>query len=238
MEIYVINLKERKDRWKNIRRMFGKHKNIKLVRVDAIKHENGTIGCFLSHKKCLEIAKNNKMKNIIVIEDDCIYPKNSDINIFFETLIKIKNFLDNYNKWDIFLGGCNKTNTKNIIQKIENNIENHDILEINKATTTHFMIYNSTSYDFFLDIDVENNKDKNNKIIPIDRVWYNKMRAITIIPFIAFQKKGYSDLTKTKTNYNNKMKNTESILLNWRIWNISNDVVNKVMKNLVDKIIS
>ena len=43
-----------------------------LIRVDAIKHTNGHIGCFLSHKKCLQIAKELGLKNIIVMEDDCI----------------------------------------------------------------------------------------------------------------------------------------------------------------------
>ena len=87
-----------------------------LIRVDAIKHTNGHIGCFLSHKKCLQIAKELGLKNIIIMEDDCtlnlLYKYNFSLK-----LLNINNFLDSYDNWDIFLGGYNKTQGTDIIKK-------------------------------------------------------------------------------------------------------------------------
>ena len=67
-DIYVINLEERTDRWDNITKIF---KNFNLIKLNAIKHKKGAIGCFLSHQECLKIAKLKKLQNIFVIEDDC-----------------------------------------------------------------------------------------------------------------------------------------------------------------------
>ena len=70
LDIYVINLSERTDRWEQIITELGTDFN--LIRVNAVKHEIGTIGCFMSHQKCIQIAKDNGLSSIIVAEDDCI----------------------------------------------------------------------------------------------------------------------------------------------------------------------
>jgi len=97
LDIYVINLKDRIDRKNTLIKLFETFKNINLIFIEAVKHEIGSIGCSLSHKKCIQIAKDNNFKNIIVIEDDC-----APVNIFEEKLINIKNFLETYDDWDIF----------------------------------------------------------------------------------------------------------------------------------------
>ena len=71
IDIYVINLKERADRYAKIKTKFN-FKSINLIFIEAIKNENGAIGCFLSHKKCIQYAKTSNMDKIIVIEDDCL----------------------------------------------------------------------------------------------------------------------------------------------------------------------
>ena len=104
IDIYVIHITDRDDRMKHIKNNFSKFSTINLIFVDAIKHEKGHIGCFLSHKKCIQIAKDNDMKRIIVIEDDCLpYEK------FEERLSIIINYLDKNHDWDIFLGAVTFT---------------------------------------------------------------------------------------------------------------------------------
>jgi GR25 family glycosyltransferase involved in LPS biosynthesis len=56
--------------------------DIQLNFVEAIRRENGAIGCFLNFKKCIKIAKENNMKYIIILKDDCL-PMNN-----FENRIK------------------------------------------------------------------------------------------------------------------------------------------------------
>lgn len=194
LDIYVINLQHRTDRLEHIVNIFGK--NFNLIRVDAIKHEYGLIGCFMSHQKCLQIAKEKNLNNIIVIEDDCtINPYYA--NNFADKINDIKTFLDNYEDWDIFVGGCTKMSEQNIVKKIDFN----NIIEINKANTTHFMIYNSSCYDFFLDF-----KDFNTAI---DAVWHYKLRGLTMAPFIAYQLVGYSDIEKKAINYSRVFRSSE-----------------------------
>lgn len=47
IDIYVINLDERTDR---LKRIYQDFKNFNLIRVSAVKHANGHIGCLLSHQ--------------------------------------------------------------------------------------------------------------------------------------------------------------------------------------------
>jgi len=204
LDIYVINLSERTDRWEQIITELGTDFN--LIRVNAVKHEIGTIGCFMSHQKCIQIAKDNGLSSIIVAEDDCIKNPIKKSN-FVERLHNMKEFLNNYKNWDIFLGGCTKTTTKDIITKVD--CETDNIIQISKAATTHFMIYNSSCYDFYLDID----EDKYG--YHVDRIWWGKKIALTSLPFLAYQQEGHSDIINGNVDYNGKIKRTENRLFQY-----------------------
>lgn len=178
LTIYVINILERKDRWNRIQSIYSKH--INLVRVDAVKHAEGWKGCFLSHKKCLQLAKDTGMRNIIVMEDDCI----PFINIidFVTRLHAIKLQLDRLKKWHIFLGGVFGTGM-NFVRPF--GINHHKYLRLEHGFCTHLMIYNHTSYDFFLNHPL-------NK--PIDHVWHKKLVALVSLPFLANQYDNFSNI--------------------------------------------
>lgn len=198
LDVYVINLNERTDRWKHIIKQFNNQVN--LIRVEAIKDKDGVIGCFKSHKKCLKIAKDKKLDQIIVIEDDCLLTKLYK-NDFNKKLTDIISFLKQYKDWDLFLGGATGIDNNNIVKKINNNKFN--LLEINKGQTTHFMIYNKSSYDFIINADTN---------MPIDNVWYDKLRGLTIYPFIAQQLTGYSNIINRNVLYYRKFRKTEKLL--------------------------
>jgi hypothetical protein len=66
---YVINLNHRVDRWIQINKKF-KNSNFRLIRVPAIKNENGALGCGLSFLKAVKYAKDKKLDSILIFEDD------------------------------------------------------------------------------------------------------------------------------------------------------------------------
>lgn len=194
-DFYVINLKERNDRLKDIKNEFSNY-NLKII--DAEKNIEGWRGCFESHKKCIRHAVENKMNYIIVLEDDCVKTE------YFDKKIKIilEYLKNNKNKWDIFLGG---------VTSVYNNLEKHTLNEeigliyLNCSKTAHFIIYNSSCYNTIL------NKNIN---IPIDKsIWEeNKLKIVSIIPFIAKQKIDYSSIEKKNVNYNSRFEAAENHL--------------------------
>lgn len=193
IDIYIINLKKRNDRLVKIKKEFS---NYNLNIIEAIENESGWIGCFESHKKCIKIAKEKQLEYIIVIEDDCIKKQNFDKNLQI-----ILDYL-NKNMWDIFLGGVTKVwEYKNLIT-LNTDINLINILE---GKTSHFVIYNSSSYDYFL------NKEVN---MPIDKCWHNNLNAITSIPFIAIQNSSYSDIEKKDVDYNSRFESVEKHFIN------------------------
>ena len=185
LDIFVINLHNRPDRWHQINHLLGKHFN--LIRVEGIQHHDGWKGCFLSHKKCLKIAKEQNLKHIIVMEDDCVPFIN--ISNFCNRLLKVKKQIEGQ-WWDIILGGVfsnEKINVKRFIS-------NRDLLyaEIDKGFCTHLIFYNHTSYDFFIHHPLNQ---------PIDHVWHNKLKAFVLLPFLANQRPNYSDISKQNISY-------------------------------------
>jgi hypothetical protein len=195
---YVINLPHRTDRKQHILNSFGKFKEINLVFVEAIENNNGAIGCFLSHKKCIQLAKDAGHKNIVVLEDDCVAG-----NDFIARFLKIKEYLDGKDDWDIFLGGGNKTRISRITKTIQ--LDNFYLLGIERLNSTFFMIYNSSSYDFFL------NKDDKTEII--DRCWHYKLKALISVPYLAYHlENDYSDIVGSVMTYNG-IRETEKLLM-------------------------
>lgn len=193
IDIYVINLKKRTDRLEQIKMDFDNY-NINIVEAEAEKNINeGWKGCFKSHLKCIRLAKEKKLNYIIVMEDDCKKTVNFDIN-----LIKILDWLEkNYNKWNIFLGGITGVWNYNNLIKISNDL---DLIEISMGKTLHFVIYNSNSYDFFLNHEIN---------IPIDKCWHNKLIGFVSVPFMAIQYESYSDIENKQISYNSRFNSIE-----------------------------
>ncbi len=201
IDLYVINLDERSDRWENIIKTFS-DPFFNLIRVKAFKENQGWIGCFKSHIECIRIAKNSGLKNILVIEDDCI--PYSDIETFKTRIKTIKEFLDRISIWDIYLGG-----TVHIVPDTYKNIityKNEKFVEFNKAYATHLICYNSRVYDYFLSIQ---------PVLPIDEIWHNKCKAIVSVPFIARQLPGYSDIVQSNKSDDIRIETANKILIQY-----------------------
>lgn len=206
MEIFVINLDKRKDRWELIKNKFI---GLNLIRISAIENiTNGVIGCFESHQKCIKLAKDKKLNKILVFEDDCDII-NLNLNEFIDLLKKIENYLNIIKDWNVFYGAGNKLRYENIIEKKHTiNISNteYNIFEVNFLKTAHFVWYNSNIYDWFLEQNAYDN-------IPIDKIWHNKFNCLVIIPFITTQTSSYSDIEKKNCNYTISLKRYERKLI-------------------------
>lgn len=102
--IVYINLDKRTDRKKEIEKELEKisidpHK---IFRISANDDElNGVRGCAYSHLQALELALQKRWKNILVLEDDCL---------FIEDQKKIDSYINSFfhhfnNDWDVFFLG-------------------------------------------------------------------------------------------------------------------------------------
>jgi hypothetical protein len=106
---FYINLEHRTDRKIHVEEQL-KNIGIHATRFNAIKMENGAIGCCMSHLKLLEMAKLNKLDHILILEDD----------IMFLDPILFKNQFNKFmeihgNNWDvILLAGNNMPPYENI----------------------------------------------------------------------------------------------------------------------------
>lgn len=99
-KIIYINLDHRIDRKNEIEQIFKKYEipEEKIIRLSAIKHEHGNIGCYQSHINALQIAISNKYSNVLILEDDFNFNYDKkNINEIFRDF-----FLIFENKWNIF----------------------------------------------------------------------------------------------------------------------------------------
>ncbi len=181
-DIYVINLAESVQRYKLIKERFPE---FNIFKVNAIRHDEGWKGCFASHIKCIQIAKEKKLKNIFVIEDDCVPVKK-----YKERLLKIRDILDDNEDWKIYLGGCNRTNNYDIRKKVKLNGE--DFVYITSGSCLHMVYYNEKIYDYLLNCTM---------YTQIDKVWCDFTTAIVSVPFLAYQEPFYSHITGQEENY-------------------------------------
>ena len=94
---FYINLEHRVDRKNQVEEEL-KTLGIKAERFNAIKMENGAIGCSMSHLKILQDAVNNNLDHVLIVEDDISFLKpevfKTQINKFFEL---------HGNNWDVIL---------------------------------------------------------------------------------------------------------------------------------------
>lgn len=197
IDVFVINMKHRTDRLDKFKKNFDKFFKINVI--EAVENKEGWKGCLQSHLKCIRYAKENNMKYIIVFEDDAL-PMNENI---FEKFKKInEDIFQNKNDWDIFIGGSAKTLNRKDVKVYNSTL---DLYNITATRNTHSIVYNNTSYDFFLNGNVEK---------AIDVVWYNKVKAIMPIPFLFTSDDSWSDITNTKLHIKNRIKSNEQMLIN------------------------
>jgi glycosyl transferase family 25 len=205
---FYINLEHRKDRKEHVEQQLN-NIGIKAERFNAIKLDQGAVGCSLSHLKCLENALKNEWDHVLICEDDITFLNPSlfinQLNYFLEN-IETKS-------WDVVLLGGN------IIPPYQN--INKSCVKVSKCqTTTGYIVQKH-----YIPILIANIKEGVNNLIKnptkhvfyaIDKYWFSLQQRdnwFLIIPLTVTQKPGYSDIEKKNTDYQNIMKDINKYYL-------------------------
>jgi len=196
--VYYINLASRTDRNTHIKKQL-QNLGWEGNRVEAVKMENGAIGCTLSHIKCLQMAIEKNLDYIIILEDDIH---------FLNPLKFLQNFyhcLNSLSDWDVILISGNNI-------RPYTRINDSCVKIVNTQTTTGYMVNKH-----YFAVLLENMKEgltyllKNPKLhgkYAIDKYWFSlqeKDNWYLTTPLTVSQLKGYSNIEKRETNYTHCM---------------------------------
>jgi GR25 family glycosyltransferase involved in LPS biosynthesis len=197
VNIYYINLDHRTDRKKEFLDQFKtvEYDINNIIRVPAIEHTVGTLGCLSSHIKCLKLALEDDYPYAIICEDDFTFHNENcnlkrELNYIINTNIDW-NIMVMFNSWD-------KTFT-----------DDPYIYKIQYAQTTSGYIIKKTYINTLLTLFeklLEITKDYKSRPpheLHIDIYWkqlqYDKWYMFTNI--LGYQRESYSDIEKQITNY-------------------------------------
>jgi len=197
-KIYCINLDKRTDRWEVASGQFERF-NIDVERFSAIEHENGYMGCKLSHLNVIRDAQKNGYENIFIFEDDVLLNGEFNGNVS-KVLDELKGF-----DWELFyLGGNVSLSTE------KNKISNH-LFRTNSVLTTHAYGINKSIFSKII--------SESENMAPISGylrgdaidVYYThavskKLKSIITMPMLCTQLDGYSDIEKRDMSYNHIIK--------------------------------
>lgn len=199
-KIFYINLEHRTDRKESIEQELKKlnYSSEMIERIDAVKKDNGALGCTLSHLKCLEVAIENDYECVMIVEDDLGFKENINESSFRDLLDELKGLTN----FDI----CSLTSNRlcNYSLKVSEKISK----ALNIQTTTGYIVrkkFYKTLYDNFNKSreNFENGKSKPESALDI--IWKQLQGKDTEFyifdPVIAIQKPYYSDIEKSFVTY-------------------------------------
>ena len=199
--VIYINLEHRIDRKEHVEEQLLSI-GIKVpTRFNAIKLQNGALGCSMSHLKCLQTAKDNKWPQVLICEDDIHF-----LNpILFLTQLKSFLRLNKQNNWDVLLLAGN--NMLPYEKNGMNSIKVHHCL-----TTTGYIVQ-----EHYYDTLIQNYKEgiqklmrepNNKKMYAIDKYWIKLQETdnwFLITPLSVVQMEDYSDIEGKKTDFRTYM---------------------------------
>jgi glycosyl transferase family 25 len=196
--IFYINLETRPDRKSHVEKQL-KQLNLNPTRFNAIKLQNGALGCSLSHLKCLEIAKENNWEHVMIVEDDILF---LNPELFKNQFNK---FLKNNTNFDVVLIGGNNVPP---YQKIDDTC-----VKVYRCQTTTGYLVKKHYYDTLINnmregIKLLMNSPEKHVLYAIDKHWFKlqeKDNWFLIIPLTVTQRQDYSDIEKRPTNYTKAM---------------------------------
>jgi len=188
-KIYVINMDDHPDRWKQCQNELIKNKITNYERFPGCIHNEGKEikdrerGCSLSHFGIIQNAKQNQYPYILIFEDDI------EINpILSIHEPQIKKFITN-NNWDLFyLGGNHLIYPKKTID---------DIGLVSRTYTTHSYMIHSRVYDSILSYF---NLDTQIDVVLHEKI-QTRLNSYSIIPNMIYQRAGQSYIQNLFRDY-------------------------------------
>jgi glycosyl transferase family 25 len=196
---YYINLEHRTDRKQHVVEQLTNIGITNASRFNAIKIDNGAIGCSMSHLKILQDAYKNNLDHILIVEDDITF---LDPELFKTQLNK---FLNTHKHWDVVLFAGNNMPPYEYIDTT--------CIKVSHCQTTTGYLVNGhyikvllqnikTGLTHLINKPLEHNK------FAIDKFWFILQREcdwFLIMPPTVVQREDYSDIEKRHTNYSNVM---------------------------------
>jgi hypothetical protein len=198
MQVFVINLDSRPDRWAKIKERF---RGFDIERIPAVVKPVGAHGNFLSMIKAIKLAKKRGLDEVLILEDDCL-----PVPGFKKRWAKVKAWLDaNPDKWDIYSGGAHKILLAQLIGH-QGNIEFYDPVW---SVAAHWIYIQSRSYDILLDHYTKYNFGTAYLPALGVNVHNNLFKTVISSPFLAYQDSGYSNIKGLKRNTRKLFRNSE-----------------------------
>jgi GR25 family glycosyltransferase involved in LPS biosynthesis len=197
--VLYINLDSRIDRRTHFESQFTKME-FAPQRFSAIWNADGAIGCSMSHVACLELAIQNDWDHVMVCEDDATITNPGQL------VYQVNQFLNRFNDaWDVLLLAGN--NYQPFRQ------ESPECVRVANCQTTTAYVVRRPYFETLL----ANFKDGLKKLIAeprqqpkyaIDQYWKNLQRTdrwYLIVPITVIQRADYSDVSKQRVDYSQRM---------------------------------
>lgn len=188
LQIIVINLDSRPDRWAEVSNELERIRLTPFSRFTAITGISGENGCALSH---YAILKQDVTRPVLILEDDVIFDDGWD-KVFGNALTEIPGDYDM-----LYLGA-------NVKQPAERYSEH--LFRINGGVhCTHAILYSAQGRKKMID----NWNPNNNECKQIDHWLYmtgqSLLNCYVVYPMIAWQRPSYSDVRKQWFDYRGEM---------------------------------
>jgi glycosyl transferase family 25 len=170
-------------------------------RFNAIKLQNGAIGCSMSHLKCLQIAKEQGWDHLLMVEDDIEFTNPQLFKTQFEKFL----ISTPKNDWDVVIIAGNNMPPYEIVADY--------CVKVTKCQTTTSYLVNGHYFDTLIANIKEGlallmKEPQNHRIYAIDKYWFRlqqKDRWFLITPLTVTQRRDYSDIEQRITNYSRVM---------------------------------
>jgi GR25 family glycosyltransferase involved in LPS biosynthesis len=208
-----INLEKRADRRTHVENELKKI-GVHATRFNAIRLENGALGCSMSHLNCIKIAKENNWSHVLVCEDDIQF---LDPELF---KTQLNGFLKNHtDDWDVVLLAGNNMPP---FQEIDDTC----VKVTQCQTTTGYIVkqhyYDTLIHNYKMGIQFLLREPQKHLLYAIDKNWFflqQSDRWFLIIPLTVVQKTDYSDIEKRIVNYKRIMTDLDKHFLIQQIQN-------------------
>ena len=207
-EAHVINLADRTDRWELMKEAW-KDQPLTLVRREAIKISQPDIpdayhAVFLKHREILTTAKKLGEKHILIMEDDAAPCKD-----FAKHWVNIKAYLDARDDWELFNGGM--LMIRDCVDKVVR-LDYPDgkdptlLLGVWRGAMAHFL---------YMKVEpcLKKMEEWEADGKPMFDGWYSyKMKTMASMPYLAFQRDGYSDSSGDVRTWEERFKYEEDMM--------------------------
>lgn len=223
-KIFVINLKERTDRWNQINNHLHEIGLHEFERIEGtrLNFESTLSQLILSRiSVCHSHIKTYRKithDHTLVLEDDCQFFQN------MEEILSKKTTLDfiNSNEWEMLLLGANKRIYKkndSLIYHTDVKQVSENIFEMKECGTAHAVLYKKSYIDKVLSL-FPTDEDFFRKAFTLEEHWYIWDNFINyfsqnfnskihcIYPIVAGQRASLSSVVNVQVDYNKELKNS------------------------------